>query len=472
MGHYSKLLRHIVEQGILPREARILIGVSGGSDSIALLALLQEGAQKNGWKLAVAHLNHGLRGKASAADARWVKAVCKQRGIKVHSQRVDVATIAKGQPGLSIEMAARQLRYQFFAELVKRHKYDCVALGHTQDDQAETVLLNLLRGTGSDGLSGMETMVRRDGLLIVRPLLSVPKKELIEYLHRRGLEWREDATNSDPSFMRNRVRAELLPLLSARFNPQMVNVLSRTATNLRHEKSVLRETIAADLMKCTRESRALDLVDLRKLSASRQVLVVRYWLQEQCEKGSSTPSASDVSQVLSLCATSSGSAERSLGWGTVRRTYDRLSFLSMNSDNRADRHDNDIILLEKPGVTPLQDFAVTIAVDRAKGFGREPAYGMGVWPVSAYLSARYIGRARLSVRAWQPGDRFHPVGGRRRKVQDIFTDNKISRDLRHLIPLIVCREEILWIPGHRIAAAAAVESAEAKSWRLQIEANG
>ncbi len=472
MGQYSKLLRHIIRQRVLPRESRILIGVSGGSDSMALLELLQEGAQRNHWKLAIAHVDHDLRGRASAEDARWIKAEGKRRGLKVHSRRVDVAAVAKAQPGTSIEMAARRLRYQFFADLVKRHKYDCVALGHTQDDQAETVLLNLLRGAGPDGLSGMDTVACRAGLLIVRPLLSVPKDELRELLRRRGVEWREDATNSDPSFMRNRVRTELLPLLSERFNPQIVNALARAATNLRYENTALREQTEADLDGCRiGTGRALDLRVLRKLSEARQSLAVRRWLQEQCSDQVPTPTSSDLSQVLSICATTSGSAAIPLGWGRVKRAYHRLSFVP-GPKTGSSQYDDFVAKLRKPGITLLDQFNLTVAIESATGYAREPGHGIGVWPITAYISARYVGRAALHARTWRPGDRFHPVGGARRKVQDIFTDSKIPRDLRNRIPLLVCRDEILWIPGHRVAAAAAVEHADALSWRICMEANG
>ena len=230
-----------------PPAARYLVGVSGGRDSVALLdGLLAAGFSR----LVVCHLDHGLRGRASAADARFVARLAGARDLPLETGRADVRALAKAA-GCSLETAARDARYRFFADAAGRRRCRTVLLAHHADDQVETFLFNLLRGAGPAGLAGMARdsgrRVGRRTLRIVRPLLGVWRAEIDAYLLERGLEWREDATNADPAHAtRNALRHEALPLLARVLGRDVRRALWRTADILGAEEAWLAETLAAD----------------------------------------------------------------------------------------------------------------------------------------------------------------------------------------------------------------------------------
>jgi tRNA(Ile)-lysidine synthase len=228
------------------RDERVVVAVSGGADSTALLLGLDELLKTGrlGLKLRVAHLDHGLRGEAGEGDARWVEALAKELGVGVEVGRADVKESAAGA-GDNLEQAARHARYEFLAEVAEECGAGVVLTGHTLDDQAETVLLRLLRGSGAEGLSGIEAvraLVAKGEVRLARPLVGWARRALTEeYCRERGVEFRVDAMNEDEGFSRVRVRRQLLPLLES-FNPRVVEALSRTAELLREDASALNAT--------------------------------------------------------------------------------------------------------------------------------------------------------------------------------------------------------------------------------------
>ena len=215
---FERVLKTISRYNMLAPGARVLAAVSGGADSVALLHVLIEIAPRLGATLAgVAHLNHKQRGAASDDDERFVARLAAEHGLTFHCAE---AGALEG----NLEQAMRDARRDFFTRLIREGAADRVALAHTRDDQAETVLFRVLRGSGLSGLAGIHP-VTGDGL--IRPLLDVTRAEIEEFLHSRGVEWREDATNRDPRFARNRIRHELLPQLARDWNPKIVDALAQ-----------------------------------------------------------------------------------------------------------------------------------------------------------------------------------------------------------------------------------------------------
>src|SRR5207253_345311 len=227
----------------LPLAAKTVIAVSGGADSVSLLLGLNEliGAKKLKIEIFVAHLDHGLRKKSSKADARWVDALGQRLNYVVVSRRVDVARLAR-KTGDNLEQAGRRVRYKFLAQVAKKKRAEIVLTAHTMDDQAETILLNLLRGSGTDGLSGIETvrpMNEVSEVLLARPLLSWARRRDTEgYCRLRDFEFRVDEMNANEKFARVRVRRQLLPLMES-FNPKITEGLARTAELLREDSEAL-----------------------------------------------------------------------------------------------------------------------------------------------------------------------------------------------------------------------------------------
>src|SRR5260370_2894612 len=224
----------IEEQGLLRAGERVGVAVSGGADSVALLLLLLELRAKLGVVLSVVHFNHQLRGKASDADERFVAKLAAKHGLEFHSAAVYVAKKAKDEHG-NVEDAARRARYDYFRSLVESGVCKGSAVAHTADDQAETVLAQLLRGTGLTGLGGIHPVVGP----ITRPLLSVRRSELRHFLRARKQTWREDATNRDTKRMRARIRKKLLPLLEKQFQPAIVEHLATLAELAREDEEFL-----------------------------------------------------------------------------------------------------------------------------------------------------------------------------------------------------------------------------------------
>ena len=245
MSRFPETIRSTVEKrALFPRGGKIILAVSGGADSMAMLHALA-GIADPGYKLRVAHVHHGLRGRAADADANLVKKTAKQLGVPFHLCRANVKAVAKRKQ-ISTEMAAREVRHEFFHKLAKKY-HATVATAHTRDDQAETVLLRLIRGSGTDGLGGIEYKTKIRGLKIIRPMLDVSHADAMEFLRERKLKWREDASNADDAMKRNRVRHELIPLLETRFNPRIREILARTASVLRADSGCLAAIAEAEL---------------------------------------------------------------------------------------------------------------------------------------------------------------------------------------------------------------------------------
>lgn len=223
----------------LSRTARYLVGVSGGRDSVALLHALVEAGFR---RLIVCHLNHALRGRAAAADAKFVRALAARLGLEALVEKTDVARLAK-ETGQSIETAARQARYAFFARVARERRCRTLFLAHHAGDQVETFLFNLFRGTGRAGLGGMgrESFREESGvrLRLLRPMLGIWRSEIDGYLHARRLRFREDASNSTPEFTRNRIRHDLLPVLEQVFGRDVRGAVWRAAEILREEEAWL-----------------------------------------------------------------------------------------------------------------------------------------------------------------------------------------------------------------------------------------
>jgi tRNA(Ile)-lysidine synthase len=233
--------------GVPPGGGTLVVGLSGGKDSVALTDALACLRRRRGFRLVAAHLDHGLR-PGSADDVAFCAALCERLGVPFRSGRADVRARSEREKG-GLEQAARRERYAYLRLVRDEEKAAAIAVAHTRDDQAETLLLRLLRGAGATGLSGMRA---RAGDLL-RPLLAVPREAVLEHLRERGLAWREDPSNADTAHRRNRVRLELLPYLEERFNPGIKAALARTASLLADEAAHLRAEADALLAAIVRQ---------------------------------------------------------------------------------------------------------------------------------------------------------------------------------------------------------------------------
>ena len=321
------VLECIRRHGLLKAGDRVGVAVSGGADSVALLRLLLELGTELGTVLSVAHFHHGIRGAEADADAEFVARLTKSRDLELHSGNGDVPAHARARRA-SLETAARELRYQFFAKLLQSGAVDRIATGHTLDDQAETVLMKTLRGAGTRGLAGIYPALgavlseqnaaeggRATQARIVRPLLGVRRRELEEYLRALGQEWREDSTNRDRRHLRNRVRHELLPLLEREFNPEVTRVLAETAEVARAEEEFWQREVERLLPEvCSAGGGSLQLKPL----LAQPLAVQRRLVRAALERSGAGFDFRHGEEMLRLAQRSKGALELAGGWRVVR----------------------------------------------------------------------------------------------------------------------------------------------------------
>ncbi len=445
----------------------LLVAVSGGADSLALLHGLAALPPPADSSLIVAHVHHGIRGPAADRDAAFVRARCRLLRVPYFEKKADVPALAQAR-GLSLEMAAREVRYAFFGQVLGETGASAVATAHTADDQAETVLLRLLRGAGPRGLGAMLPRARVQGVPVVRPFLCVTRREVEAYLTGLGKRWREDRTNADPAMLRNRVRHELLPLLEKRFSPGIREILRRTADILREEEEWLLPQAEKALARLAplRAGGSLRAGGLEALPRALSRRVIRLWLMREglAEEFLDFDLAG---RLESLRGTPAGSllTEAGGGWRVVSE-YGVWRLEPPSGAGRAEGPPEAVLAV--PGETLLPEWGLKIRIGAARGFEKAPPPGFGVFPCCAWLDAGLLEQGPLRVRSWRAGDRIALPAGRR-KLQDLFMDAKAPRARRPFIPVLASSREVLWVAGGPVAVSARVPGPTAPSLRVDVE---
>ncbi len=438
-------LEHALLSSRIALDARILAAVSGGPDSVALLRSLVDLAPSHSWMVCVGHVHHGLRGEEADRDETFVRDLANAFGLHCEVRRVDTRKYARTQR-LSPEAAARELRYDALREMLRAWSGEVIATAHTQDDRAETLMLNLLRGTGLDGLGAM--MGRHNELL--RPFLTVSRQTMRDALTEWNQPYRVDSSNADGRFQRNTLRATVMPQLEA-IQPQAPRVLARAASLLAADADFFREEI----------TRLLPLLAIRtaprEISASLPVWatlhpalqrhVLRRLVSTLLEHRRDFDAGHIEIMVEALNAASRSTVE------IVDRLPHRVALLSDNQRFRLrmgnPREQPDVYreILSVPGSTQVP--CGVLSAHYLDGISRQD---VNRWltvcgPYHAFCDAAIIAR-HLFVRSWLPGDRMAPLGmSGHRKLQDVFIDRKVPEAQRHRIPIIDDGIAIVWVPG-------------------------
>jgi tRNA(Ile)-lysidine synthase len=438
----------IEEYGLFAAGDQVVVAVSGGADSVALLDLLLN-LEEFRLQVVVAHLNHQLRGREADDDEAFVVKLAADYGVPVVTRRIDVRELARRQR-LSLEEAGRVARYGFFDEVAATHGARCVALAHHADDQAETVLLRLLRGAGGSGLAAM--LPRSADGRYVRPMLRVTRQEIERYLGERNLTYRTDSSNRDTRFLRNRVRHELLPLLAG-YNPNIAARLAGTAEALAADEALLSEVVTGAFARYgTMDDGAIHLrvegvvVEPRglRLRLYRHALLL---LSGDLARIGTT----HLQSIDQLVRSSVPAATLHLPGGTrVARSYGELIFFVTDSGRGETKTWE--MKVEGPGRYHLP-YAAVLVVEQAP----LPVDFHDVKPTMAYFDAEQAHFPWL-VRNYRPGDRFTPLGMTgRKKLKDLFIDEKIPRDQRLRIPLVFSASRLIWVAGVRQATEASLK---------------
>jgi tRNA(Ile)-lysidine synthase len=432
------LLEH-VEQSIRERRLlrhgeRILVAVSGGLDSMVLLRLLHGLAPRFGWRLCVAHFNHQLRGRASDADEQFVRKVARTLGLPFESGRGAVKARAK-ERGLSVEMAARELRHTFLAQAARRLKCRAIAVAHHADDQVELFCLRLLRGAGGEGLAGMKghSISPADKRVrVVRPLLEVAREALERFARENGVRCREDASNASRDILRNRVRHELLPLLRRRYQPAIDRTILRAM-----------DIVGADAEFANEAARAwLKLEPSSRRIEDQPVGVQRRIIQLQLQE---LNLEADFDLIETLRCSPGQPVTVAPGRRIQRDDAGRV-FRVVTTSNRFRREREVVRLAGRSGLANFGGAKIKwrSLARRGDGLGR-------AWSGREIFDADQIG-SRIILRHWRAGDRFQPIGMTVAvKLQDWFTNRKIPPERRReLMVATTAGGEIFWIEGQRI----------------------
>lgn len=458
--------RFILRHAMIKNGETVLVAVSGGADSLALLYGLHTLRPQLACQLHVAHLNHCLRSDADA-DADFVQQHATYLGLSCTIQRAEVTHLVK-QWKLSVEAAARKARYQFYQEVSTQVGATKVALGHHQDDTAETVLMNLIRGSGSTGLKGIPSV--RDAKFI-RPLAGFTRQQIEVFLTSKGLVPQQDSTNTDTHYFRNRIRHELIPRLESDYNPNIKAGLNRTADVLGAESEYL-DTVAQEAFETCRvrdsdrvkalatlESVVLDREKFQQFHIAIQRRVLR---QGFFEMSGDTDDLyfTHCEAMLSLIEGDAPNAVLALPNGSrFRRVYQCLIF-EANTRFRLPLP-IEIESFAYPLVVPGKTFIAALNTEITAELGNIRYGEVQTLPDGRFEAIFDYERVKgafvnfpsdafpLTVRNRQQGDRFQPYGMRgTKKIKDFMIDAKVPRDERDRIPMLVCGDEVLWIVGY------------------------
>lgn len=426
---------------MLPPEAKVVVAVSGGADSMALLLALFELRSVYNMRLIVAHVNHRLRGEEAEEDALFVEQQAARLGLPFHQTCVDVKALQQSA-GISVQQAARQLRYRFLHALHQALNATRIALGHTADDQAETLLMRLVRGSGPAGFAGIPAV----RLPFIRPLISVSRPAIYAYLQSEHCPWVEDSSNAHTVYLRNRVRLDLLPQLR-QYNPQIVRRLNELADMLRAESQVLEQQVDEWAVQ-TLAWQTRDRVKICcRLFGLASVAIQRRLLRRVIEALATSPEAvgfRHIERLRQFIVSRNQECRCSLPGeiGIERRAETMLLWKRSRTPAIPC-----MLALPVPGKVDLVSLNIRLTAEVLL----KPCHWERMSPQRAFLDLDRI-VCPLQVRFRQPGDCFYPLGAPgSKKLQDFFTDTKIPRGERPYVPLVVSNHEIVWVVGYRIA---------------------
>ena len=428
--------RNVEKYNLIKEKDNIVIGVSGGPDSMALLYSLLEIKKELDFNILIAHVNHGIRGEDAKADQIFVENKAKELNIMCYSKEIDMDAYAK-EYGISPEEAGRELRYEFFREILKKNGNGKIAVAHNKNDQAETLLFRIMRGTGIDGLGGMD-FISGD---IIRPLLNISREEIEAYIFKEKIETVLDKTNLIPIYSRNKVRLELMPYIMDNFNPNIVNALWRLSRSSDNDSKFL-ENITLEKYKLIVKKENKHSIIFNGHLFNNLDICIKYRIIRLA--------------ILKLDGSLQGVGEQSITL-LIELFEEFKTGKKLNLPrNLVGRISYDELILEKFQEKTVKDYEYEVYV------GENELLDLGISinirisdtiPKNSLKNTRYFDydkiKGNLRVRNRKTGDRFIPFGmNGTKKIKDYFIDKKIPKEFRDKIPLLADDENIIWILGY------------------------
>jgi tRNA(Ile)-lysidine synthase len=439
MEIFQKIKETIKKHSMLSGEENVLVALSGGPDSVLLLHVLNNLKEELKLNLHALYIDHGLRPEETPLEIEFCRKLCETLSIPFITKSVDVKSFAK-EKTMNKQAAARELRYRVFEETAFETKVNKIALGHTADDQAETLLMRLLRGSGPIGLSGIPP-VRG---MFIRPLIEIQRQEIDRYLKEEKIDFIVDSSNLRRDYLRNKIRLSLIPMMKE-VNPNIIETLSRTAAIFREEERHFDIIVVKTLMRLiSRKSDSRIELFLVPLEAMDKVILRRVLRRAIDEtKGLRGIGFIHVEDIIELIR-NGRTGDRLYLPKDIRviKDYSTLIFTTEPSVKL------DTFILEVPGEIHLQDAEALIKASILES--QSTTHGESeIKDAVAFFDAERLSFP-LIVRSRKRGDFFYPLGfGKKKKLQDFFVDEKVPRDERDRVPLIVSGEDIIWVAGYR-----------------------
>jgi len=476
-GYKNKLLQTVEQTiaayGMFEPKDSVLVGVSGGPDSVALLHALITLAPKLALQLAVAHLNHGLRFQDSDNDQKFVAAMANELDLPIYTQKVDVRKFQKKNK-LSREQAARRLRYNFYMETASKNRFDKIATGHHYDDNAELILMNLLRGSGPLGISGIPP--KRDEK-IVRPLIRLKRNDIIEFLNSKGIRYVSDRSNLDPKYLRNRIRHHLIPLLETAYNPKVIETLNRLASITRLEEEwiddVIQPVFSSAVSARQEKKLVLSVSELERIHPAALRRVIRKAI-ETVKGDLKHITYVHIDSIVRLLEKEP--ANWSLDLPDRVRVRRREGSIFISKEKKALR---DLNPKSSPDETPVFEYRITkpgsvfiteinakmkfseIRVEKLPDFSRT-GHGPGFFDMDRISFP-------LTIRNFRPGDRFTPLGMTgTQKLKKVFINQKVPENQRAKCPILLSRGKIIWVAGYRIGESVKVRPSTVNVLKVEL----
>jgi tRNA(Ile)-lysidine synthase len=456
----KKIIASINKYRMLNIGDTVVVAVSGGPDSVALLKFLADISARYKLKLIVAHFNHALRGEESDQDERFVSELASKLGLTCETGRADVA-VDRSLKKAAIEDSARKERYKFLAEVAGKHAALKIALGHNLQDQSETIIMNLLRGSGTEGLRGI-LPVREE--MFIRPLLGITRKEILDYLKTQRLEFRTDSSNLSIAFQRNRVRHQLIPELKKKYNPRLEEQLGRLGEIVRLEDELINSLVFEILDKWGVALNGKETeISIEKLTSLQEALQRRIFkiILESFSPQRNGIEYHHIRSVIKLCRYGSPHGSLNLPFGIkIKRTYSKVHICNKKELSGVGLFS---YFLEIPG---------EIAVSEAGIIMKSRFVDAGLVDFSnqktAYLDYDTM-VCPLQVRNFRHGDRIEPLGlNGSQKIKKIFIDQKIDMDKRMIIPMVADSLSVLWIPGIKFSERVKVSHTTKRVIEIEI----
>jgi tRNA(Ile)-lysidine synthase len=437
----DKVIRNIEENGMLNHGDKVVAGVSGGPDSMCLLHLLMRLRETYSLRLVAAHVNHGLRGKEADEDAEYVERFCEANGVEFRGIKEDIHRISE-ERGVSDETAGREVRYEFFEKVKDETAADKIAIAHNLNDQAETVLMRIMRGTGLEGLAGIKPV--RDGVYI-RPILNCSRAEIEDYCERNGLNPRIDKTNYESIYSRNKIRLELIPYIEEHFNKDIINVLNRLAQSARVDSEYLESEIEKKYEKYCKYKESKVIITKEAFGEHEAVLTRLIRMSFARILGSlKNFDRMHIYQVIELQKSGTGKKLLLPNGVAAFNNYGEVSIFLKDVEEKAVAPRADEFILRE-GVNSIKDLGIRVTVKVQPAGECIPDSG-GFARCFDYSKAA----GEISLRFRRAGDRFNPLGMEgSKKLKDVFIDMKVPQDKRDRTPLICFGGRIAWIVGYK-----------------------